>query len=229
MIICETSEGWAADIASHIARALQAGLDTTGHASLLVSGGSTPRPIYEILSDMDLDWANVHVALVDERWVEKDHTASNTRLIQETLLTHKPSKSRFIHMKTKHATPQEAAIHVNEAYKDLPYPFDAVLLGMGPDGHTASLFPYSHGLSEALNSADIVAPITAEKSKVTGDYLDRMTLTGPAIGTAKTVIMALKGDGKKTAYEHALKTGDSHHQPVRVFLGADNLTTYWTP
>lgn len=229
MIVCSTHEEWRHRITSSILKTLSTAIKLRGKASFLVSGGSTPRSIYEKLSGEEgLDWNRVHLALVDERWVDPDHQASNEKLIRETLLQGKPSASLFTEMKSDHATPHLAADSINEAYQKLPFPFDVVLLGMGSDGHTASLFPFSTGLENAINTVDIVAPITARKSSVTGNHLNRMTLTGPAIATAQSVILALKGEGKKIAYDQALNCEDIHAMPVSIFLGADNLVTYWT-
>lgn len=229
MILCETQDQWEHEITSAISNALQAAIKLRGKASLVVSGGSTPKPIYELLSQEDLDWKNVHIALADERWVEPDHPASNEKLIRETLLKNKAKAASFIPMKTAHTSPQEAVTFVNEAYKTLSFPFDVVLLGMGPDGHTASLFPHAASLSLALNTEDIVAPIKAQKSGVTGVHLDRMTLTGPSIATTRTIILALKGQEKKKAYNQANICQDAHEMPVSLFLKADNFNAYWTP
>ena len=228
MISCTTVNVWVERIVYDIVKNLNLGLSEKGRASLLVSGGSTPAPIYQDLSQQKLDWSKIDIALVDERWVDHTDQASNTRLIHETLLINQAARATFKDMKTDHNTAQHAVAAVNNSYQNMGLPFDVVVLGMGSDGHTASLFPYSQGLAEALDTNHIVAPIMAKKSNVTGNNLERMTLTGPAIATARSVILALKGAAKKDTYVSAMSCEDHHLMPVKAFMGADNFTTYWT-
>jgi len=176
MIICATVEDWAERITADIANRLAASLERRKRASLLVSGGSTPAPIYARLQKEDLDWANIDIALVDERWVEPDHPASNARLIHKTLKQGPAGLANFTGMKTSHSSPPLALETVISRYNALAYPFDVVVLGMGNDGHTASLFPQAEGLDHAMNCPEKVAAITAKKSAVTGEHTQRMSL-----------------------------------------------------
>lgn len=223
---CSDLDVWRRDIVAHISGCLQGALAARGSAVLCVSGGSTPVPIYNALSEQDLDWANVDIALVDERWVEPDHSASNEKLIRETLLINNAASARLTGMKLA-GTHIDAEARLNENYNALGGLFDVVLLGLGSDGHTASLYPHAKGLSAALDTDKIVAAITANRSEVSGEYVERMTLTGPAIASAKSIILALRGKEKKRVWESALLPGDNHDMPIRVFNELDSLTVYW--
>ena len=228
MITCDSPDQWIDDIVEVITESLETGIRTRGRASLLVSGGLTPVPIFRKLNVQNPDWSKVDIALVDERWVPPHHPASNEKLVRETLLVNKAGSASFTGMKTGHGSPREAVDRIEEAYTRLPRPIDIVLLGMGVDGHTASLFPNARGLARALNTSSMVAAVTARKSQVTGEHIERMTLTGPAIGCSRTVILALRGDKKRHVLEEAQKPGDSHNMPIRAVLGGSNLRIYWT-
>lgn len=206
-------------------------LQGSGKATILLSGGSTPGPLYERLSKAELDWANVHVALVDERWVEPDHTASNERLIKQTLQQNNAAASTFIGMKNASKTPFEGQVECNAQYQLLPQPYSFCLLGMGGDGHTASLFPHAQGLTEALESQQLCAGILANPSDVTGVNLERMTMTPQAILQSKKVVLLITGDDKWAVYEQARVNSQVEDTPVSVFLQQHHvdIDVYWAP
>src|SRR5690606_15862018 len=130
--------------------ALQAALEERGEATFMVSGGSTPEPLYRSLSEVDLDWSSVYVALVDERWVDFEHDKSNEAFTVRTLMQNKAAAANLIGMKNSAATAAEGLADCESVYQQLAQPFDMTILGMGSDGHTASLFPHAQGLTEAL-------------------------------------------------------------------------------
>ena len=131
------------EFAPEIAAKLQDGIDQNGRASLLVSGGSTPRPMFAKLSEIDIQWDKVDIALVDDRWVDLDDAASNEKMANEALLLNKASAANFIGMKTDSADAFAAEEQVAAKLANITKPFDVVILGMGEDGHTASIFPCS--------------------------------------------------------------------------------------
>ena len=114
-----------------------------GQALLAVSGGNTPIPLFECLSHQTIEWEKVTITLVDERWVNDTHSDSNAKLAKDYLLKNNASVSKFIPLYNGMASPFGAKSEVNQALTELHLPFDAVILGMGDDGHTASFFPHA--------------------------------------------------------------------------------------
>ncbi|MBT8434351.1 MAG: 6-phosphogluconolactonase [Gammaproteobacteria bacterium] len=210
---------------------LQQALDQQSVATLLLSGGSTPAPLYQQLSKADLNWNKINVALVDERWVDADSAASNERLLRETMLTNKAESANFTGMKNDHDTPFDGEAECNSEYATLPSPCTICLLGMGPDGHTASLFPQAEGLAAALDSKQHCAGIRAIKSEVTGDNLERMTMTPWSIMQSQRLILLITGDEKWEVYQQACRAGASADKPISLFIHQDNvpLEVYWAP
>jgi len=220
-------------LARLIADRLALSIAQNGRASLALSGGSTPRGLYEQLSHEPINWAKVDVTLVDERFVPPDHEASNEKLVRETLLQNQAAAAAFTGLKGKAQTPQGAAMIANKALGALGLPFDALVLGMGEDGHTASWFSGAEGLDGVLDpqSTTLCAPLNAPPSPITGPYTSRLTLTLSALKEARLCVLTLKGSGKKEAYGKALKPGPVKNMPIRAImrtpLGA--FWPCWTP
>lgn len=211
---------------------LQSALDELGQASLAVSGGSSPKPLYERLSGEKLDWADVSVALVDERWVNPGEAGSNETFVRQTLLQNYADDARFVGLKTDGATPADGLAAAMAALSDVPVPFDAVILGLGPDGHTASWFPHAAGLADALApGAPLLAAVTAHASPVTGAHLQRITLTKAALKGARHLALMISGDAKAEALARALEPGPVEELPVRALLHDDayHLHIYQAP
>ena len=214
---------------AHLAKALAA----NGVASFMVSGGSTPAPLYEALSLSNLDWSNVTVALVDERWVDKEHSASNEALIGRSLLINKARKASFVGMKTQSSTAAEGCSETEARYKVVPKPFTVSVLGMGNDGHTASLFPHADGLSEALSVENqaLTAAIMAKQSEVTGTNTERLSLTLTGLMQSKHLIVLLTGEAKLAVFRTAMAEGAVEDMPVRALLRQSKVPVelYWAP
>jgi 6-phosphogluconolactonase len=205
-------------------------LQQDSSATLLLSGGSTPAPLYRRLSQAALDWQRVHVALVDERWVEPTSEASNERLLRETLLTNAAADACFTGMKNDASSPFDGAEECNRLYDSLPLPHTLCLLGMGADGHTASLFPGAQGLEEALGSERHCAPILARRSAVTGDLLERMTLTPWSILQSRRLLLLITGEEKLQVLEQALQAPGGEQLPIaHIAARAPTLEVYWSP
>ncbi len=208
-------------------------INQSGTASLMVSGGSTPEPVYTQLSRTDLPWDKVKIGLVDDRWVRETDAGSNARFIHATLLQGFAKASTFVPMKTPHATPAQGQASVEALYQHIAQPYSALVLGMGTDGHTASWFPQSDGLEQALSSTDIVQAVTAKPSAVTGDYLERMTLTRDAVSRSKLALLLITGEQKRRVFEAALepKSPPSSHAPIRAAVDAlgERLIVLWAP
>ncbi len=205
---------------------LQQGIDQRGTASLIVSGGSTPVALFEKLSQRDFNWNRVIISLADERWVSVDSEESNQHLVQTHLLQNKASGATFIGLHSGHATPHQAQAEIEQRLKAIHRPFDLVLLGMGNDGHTASLFPESIELLEAIDdqSPHICQGITP----VTAPHL-RMTMTLPYLLDSKEIILHITGEQKHKVYQQAMEGTDIHDMPIRAVLQQTRtpISVYW--
>lgn len=212
--------------------AINEGIHQRGSACLMVSGGSTPQPVYRLLASQPLDWHKVSVALVDERWVASDHPASNERFIRHNLLLDDAAAARFIGMKTPAPTASAGLDECQQRYRALPAQPDFCLLGMGADGHTASLFPHALGLTSALApEAPRCVAISAQQSDVTGPYTERMSLSAAAILACRQIVVLITGEEKWAVYRRALAGRGSMEMPVRAVLQQSHtpVSVYWAP
>ena len=202
-------------------------------ASLLVSGGSTPKSLYQALSEVDLAWSKVTVALVDERWVDVDHSGSNAAFIHKNLLQHQAAEAHFVPMKTTEDTAALGQSLCEQAYRQLPRPFDLTILGMGPDGHTASLFPAARGLEAALaaGNSNLCAAISARQSEVTGKLTERLSLTLAGLLQSRQLHLLITGAEKLAVYRRALANPDEMLMPVSAILHQNKVPVevYWAP
>lgn len=202
-------------LSQQIAKDLREAIDRNAKASLLVSGGSTPKPLFEMLRRIDLPWENVHVGLCDERWVPAAHEDSNELFVKTHLLQEHAAKAHFVGMYREGLSSKEAQQQCTETLREELYPFDVVVLGMGTDGHTASLFPNNEKLEKAfdLNNNELciaIEPTTAPHQ--------RMSLTRSAILSAKNIYLHFEGKEKLALYQEVLRGGDMSTLPVRAIL-----------
>lgn len=214
----ETAQALNAVFAQEIADKLQAGIEQNGTASLLVSGGSTPRPMFAELSQKDIDWSKVNIALVDDRWVEINDDASNEKMVNEALLINKANVANFVGMKTDEQDAFKAVEAVTEKLNHIQQPFDVVILGMGEDGHTASIFPCCEQLDEALTTnANLMAtqPTTAPHQ--------RMTYTKSALLNARQLYLHLVGESKEAVLNDVASGDDVKQAPIRAFLNQTSV------
>lgn len=213
--------------------ALRSAIEDRGEATFMVSGGSTPEPLYKALSNSGLDWESVYVALVDERWVDFDHDKSNEAFTVKHLIQNKAAVANLVGMKNSADTAADGLADCEAAYQQLAQPFDITILGMGSDGHTASLFPHAQGLDEALNpdSNELCAAIIAKQSEVTGAIVERMTLSLAGLLRSKTLILLITGDEKLAVLRAAQADGDVKDMPIRAVLRQQQVPVivYWAP
>lgn len=213
--------------------ALRDAVEDRGEATFMVSGGSTPEPLYKALSEVDLPWESIYVALVDERWVDFEHDKSNEAFTVKHLIQNKAAVTNLVGMKNSASTAAEGLDDCESAYQQLAQPFDITILGMGSDGHTASLFPHAHGLDEALEleSEQLCTDIIAIQSEVTGVVTERMTLTLAGLLRSKTLVLLITGDEKLAVLRAAQAGTDIKEMPIRALLQQDKvpLVIYWAP
>lgn len=212
-----------AQLAVAAAHALNEDLASQPRALLVVSGGSTPLPFFRRLAEQSVAWSRVDVTLADERWVPEEHADSNARLVRETLLTGPAAAATFHSLTTSDPTPEQGAATVAARLATLPWPASLVVLGMGNDGHTASLFPDSGELSLALSTDDSVVAVRAASVSQ-----PRISLSAARLHDARRHALHLVGDAKKAVLAQALSGDDVRELPIRAFLTCP-LTLYWAP
>lgn len=212
--------GAAEALAVAVAARLQAGIGERGAASLVVPGGSTPGPIFDRLARSDLDWSRVTVTLCDERWVGPDKDGSNERLARRRLLVGRAAAACFVGLKTSHDTPQAGLAEASRRVASLPRPFDVLLLGMGEDGHVASLFPGSPALKASMDGDG--AALQAVEAPGARGAAARITLAPPTLLDSRFVALLIAGEAKLRTLARARAGADAMEMPVRAILqGAD--------
>ncbi len=215
-------------LSAQLAATLRAAIAARGLASLVVSGGKSPIPFFERLRAEELDWSRVCVALADERWVEPAESGSNEKLVRDVLLQGSAAAARFIGLKNAAPTPDLGAVSAWETFARIPRPFDATVLGMGDDGHTASLFPGSPNLPRALNPA-AVAGCVGMWSPVAPH--PRLSLNLSALLDSRRIVLFIAGADKWRTYCAAAAAGAVEEMPVRAVLRQRKtpVEVMWSP
>ena len=212
-------------LADNVANILASAVKQKGKASIAVSGGSTPKGFFNALSKKALPWQSITITLADERWVDIDSNDSNTKLVHENLLQNEAVKANFFHLKQGNALTSDTLVDLNIAAKQQLLPLDVLILGMGEDGHTASLFPCSDEINECLSfdsSALLkVVPKTAPHQRITFCFA--------ALAQSENTILHISGSSKKQVLAKAIAGQDVKEMPIRAFLHAADVNTqvYW--
>ncbi len=219
----------ASGLASAVAADLRAGIADRGVASLVVSGGSTPVGFFNALSQIsDIEWDKVTITLVDERWVDDLSDRSNARLVKENLLQNNAKDARFVPLYSGGELPGHEQIKQTNARltQNMPTPFDAVILGMGNDGHTASFFPGGDTLDLALNNHGPAIAISAP-----GAGEARVTLTLPTLLNTASLYLHIEGAQKADTLNKSAAGSEIAEMPVRAVLTQKQKTIqlYWCP
>lgn len=181
-------------------------------ASFAVPGGTTPGPIFDVMSSVDIDWSRVHVMLTDERWVPEDHPRSNAALVKNRLLTGRAAAAHFISFYRDGMTAAEAAPELSKKLAS-ELPLSLVLLGMGEDLHTASLFPGAPGTEAAMSfNAPMLCAVAPEDQPE-----ERITLSAKALNSAMDKHLVFFGDAKRAAFEKSAGV-PPEDAPVRAVM-----------
>jgi 6-phosphogluconolactonase len=205
-------------LAVFVAERLRAGLAARGQALLIVSGGSTPVPFFEALAAQPLDWPHVTVALADERWLPPDHADSNERLVRAHLLHGPAAQARWVPMFDGQASPEGAAPDIERRLAALPWPADVVVLGMGGDGHTASLFPHAPELAAALHVGQPARCVAVGVPQAPNVPVPRISLTPRALLDARLLVLHITGQAKLDLLARAQAEGPVADMPIRLVV-----------
>lgn len=225
--ILEFENASALDIAlsEKVAAMLAVSIEEQGSASLVVSGGRTPMGFFHLLSQQVLDWSKVTVLLADERWVDAGHADSNEKLVRENLLINEASQATYLALKNDAEQALDGEAECEAALAGLDT-FTVLILGMGDDGHTASLFPGSEALAEGLDmnsgrSCIAVTPLHAPHQ--------RMSLTLPRLLKSQQIVIHISGPSKQEVLQQAQAGDDVMELPIRSILQQQQapLSIYW--
>lgn len=227
------AQSLAENLAGELVIKINEAIDVNGQAVIALSGGSTPKPLFNVLAAHDIDWTKVVVTLVDERWVPESHSLSNAAFMREHLLGKLPSEPRFVPL-------YQAAQTVNASFELVladyfsatgsnqaaPKAFDVVILGMGSDGHTASFFP------DADNVEQLVSLETNERllsCHSLSTQVERITWSLPVLLNTSYLALHFTGRSKLDVFEQALNGSDIAELPIRgaIFQDRTQLNVYY--
>ncbi|MGR4039289.1 6-phosphogluconolactonase [Pseudomonas sp. 910_21] len=210
--------------ALRVAELLREAIAVRGNATLVVSGGRSPVGFFQALVKQELDWSKVLITLADERWVPVEHADSNAGLLKRYLLQGPVAKASFLSLYSAAANLEEAARQADRLLSELPG-IDVLVLGMGDDGHTASLFPNSPNLAEALlvdgtrRCWPMLAPTVPHQ---------RLSMSRALLASARNQLLSISGQSKLTTLSAALAGDAVAEMPIRAFLQTP-LEIYWCP
>jgi 6-phosphogluconolactonase len=218
----------AAALAAQVAAVLREALMARAHATLVVPGGRTPSVLFRALRRWEMDWTRVLVTLSDERWVPESHEGSNAALARRELLQERAANAQLIPLYSGAPSAAAGAAHSWQALTRLPRPFDAVILGMGEDGHFASLFPGARQLGTAL---DLNAPGACVAMRAPVAPTDRISMNLAALVDARRLFLLVSGEGKRVLIESAAHSPPETSLPIAALLAVREPSpeVYWAP
>ena len=212
----ESTAQMAGALSRDIAQNLRVALGLRDRASFVATGGLTPAPLYRALARERLSWPEITVTLTDERWLPTDSEFSNERMVRETLLTGGAANARFIPLKTADAEVDDAIGAVDLALRSAPRPFDVCLLGIGADGHIASLFPGGIGFADAMAATDDDSLVHGVVARDAAGTPHRLSLTLAALAASRLIVVMFAG-AEKVAMYRAARAGEGR-SPLRALI-----------
>jgi len=220
-----SGETLAKALADRVAADLNSAIAHNGQAVLALSGGSTPRRFLTLLSERDVDWPQVTLTLVDERWVPATHERSNEKLVRDFLMKGVAAMATFVSLYCDTSTPDQGLERISA---NLPDQIDIAILGMGPDGHTASFFPNGDNLEAAIDLGNTQSVISM-RAEDAGE--PRMTLTLSKLLGANHLYLHIEGREKADVLAKAFDEGPTNDVPVRSFINQTRrpLEIFWAP
>jgi len=205
----KSKESLVESLSKKIISSLSDAIEKKGFATLVLSGGSTPKKLLNRLSNISFEWEKVRVTLVDDRWVDATSEKSNEKLVRDNFLINKAKEARFFHLKTDGKFAKDSVTTLCVTMEKLSHQLDVVVLGMGLDGHTASFFPHAKELTHALNTDDLVCATTA-----TVEPKERITLSRNYLLSAQNLILHIEGKEKKEIFLKASKSDHVSNMPI---------------
>jgi 6-phosphogluconolactonase len=222
----DSREEASAAAAERIAEALTRRLENQKAASLVVSGGTSPVQCFEALAHKDIDWSRVGIIPSDDRWVPSEHDDSNERLVRNKLLVNGAASADLLPFFASEVSVEERAAALDQEIRFAPFPFACSLLGMGTDGHFASLFPDAENLAEGLDleSRTLCLPV-----KTAASPHARISLTLAALSRSDEIVLLFFGDEKRIIYDKA-KAGNARYPVTRLLRQKRApVFVYWAP
>jgi len=222
----KTRDDAAATLARRIGERLRMAVYRRAVASMILCGGTSPLGLFHTLRLLPLPWCLVTIVPSDERWVPVDDEESNEGMMRRELLSGEPGFAQFVSLYRHGRSPAESLPTLRASLADVPRPFDSVVVGMGDDGHTASLFPDSPDIGNALHSdAECIV------QQVPSACHPRVSLTVRSLLDAREVNLLFFGARKRAVYEASLRPGPAEEYPIRALVHQPQVpvNVYWAP
>lgn len=221
------ADAWIEAVAAEMAQVLNDDIQSGGRARMLLSGGGTPAPVYQALAELEVQWDRVEVSLVDERWLSPTDRDSNAWLVREHLL--KRAESAHFDPLVRVGKPLPECVYAANLQAQHSQPPSLAVLGMGNDGHTASLFPASRDLARALESTLPYAALDATGCPGANQWPLRITLTPHGLRRCRQRLLLLRGKQKLEVLKQALESNNAQLYPIlnAIDLPGHPLRIHW--
>lgn len=221
------ADGWIEAVAADMAKILNADIAEHGRARMLLSGGTTPAPVYQALAELDVHWDRVEVSLADERWLSPQDRDSNAHLVRESFLQR--AEGAHFDPLVRIGKPLPECVYTANLQAQYSLPPSVVALGMGNDGHTCSLFPGSRDLQRALESTLPYAALDATGCPGSNQWPLRITLTPHGLRACRQRLLLLRGKQKLEVLQHALDSNDVQQYPILAAIDqpSPRLRVHW--